>query len=1428
MANTLVATPEGLEMVDKARKRLSWNKTAKAWLDKAEISKATLDRFWAGKGIKYDSFVSICDAIGINWENIVDRGKAKPIISGIVSPSFHVSRKLKTLASQMEDWFGALRYQVDSCNESTDIYFEWLIRVPSRRGYIRVVVQGSNDEIGVNHLRELKDSVARQNADEGWLVTNFRISPSVRKVLETSHGSSSNLFCFTFDELVDQDADFSPYIEWLEKKVATMKIDENYISLSCTKEKLDREESEIQYDDIDLYINEWLVKDRSEHISIIGEFGTGKTWFAFHYAWECLKRYRQEINRGYNRTRLPLLITLKDYSKANDIDNVLAGFFYSKHNIRLNKDVFNVLNKWGKILIIFDGFDEMTNKIDSQIIANNFAELAKIVVPGSKIILTSRSECFPSSDFRNAVFSGKVSASTLISHQGESLKFETLKLALFTEKQVRQLLSLQHIDISNVDRILRNRHLLDLFKRPIMIDLVSEALFEIERIEKLETLDLARVYLYAVKNKLEREIKEERTFTSLADKLYFMCEVSWEMLSTDRSSLNYRDFPLHLGRLFGQKVQESYDLDHWHYDMMRTSILIRDNEGNYTPAHRSLLEFFVAYKFAAELGLLKDDFIDICRSRKDTQLEPSQLYTWSEYWQRSSDGHEIPYLTQFKQESLENLGNTFGKYPLTLFSQILIDLLTNIISSDSKKLLTFILDSRENRGLEVDFIVGNITTVLINRSRDILKELDLSNTILRGANLQNAYLINSNFKEANLDKVIFAKYLGEAVYSATFSPDLKWLVTGSEDGVIRLWSVDSAYDWQEKFVLMDAHSRCHITALAWSPRIDKIVSGDEHGKLKIWDFNQRQGNISEIPQQLQGHTERIRAISFSPDEKYIASGGTSREIKIWNVESNILLKTLSGHESTVRSIAWNSDSTQIASGSRDKTIKIWDVETTDVIKILEHESWVRAVLWHDNIIVSAGDDNKIKIWDTITDNFEVLGEHDDIIRTIAFSPDCRKVLSGSDDTTLKVWDITTKKHLRTYIDHKDSIKTVAWSPDGQHLYSSSSDKTVKVWEASTGYCISTLPDTWGSIGTHASIINPSSELIDSCNFTVFGDEATLKSITWSPDGTKIATASRDTTLKIWNVDTGECLAVLFGHKSTVRAVAWSPDGKKILSGSRDKTLKIWDALKFEEITLQIDPSDEWIRAVAWSPDSKKIVSSGDDCNCTTWDAETGDRLQIFVGHKKPVRAVAWSPDGTKLLSASDDKTLKIWDAETANCIQSLCNHKNWVRGAMWNPDGTKIVSTGRDRSILVWDAMTGKCLFAFPEKHQSAIRSVAWSPNDKYIVSGSDDYTINVWDVYKKELIQFKEQLKHGHYVTTVAWSPDSTKFASGSRDKKVKIWDINTGTCLLTLSNQIYGGMNIKDAIGLTSSQIENLKSLGAVDMMPSNNTATDSEAKH
>jgi predicted NACHT family NTPase len=262
------------------------------------------------------------------------------------------------LAQQMRGWFETLDYRIEKHEIWAEEYFEWIINIPVRRSYDRILVRGVAGEIGLSDIASLSQSVEAHQTDEGWLVTTRRISRAARD--EIKKEKNSRLDCYTFDELIDLDADFSGYLNWLEAEIKRREIDTKYVPLACIKEEIDpvtkqrigvsRYEEEDGW--IDGYIDLWLDDPTKEHISILGEFGTGKTWFVFHYAWTALQHYWDAQKRGVERPRLPLVITLRDFAKALNVENVLAGFFFTKHNIRLNLPVRSFKKELGKRSIL--------------------------------------------------------------------------------------------------------------------------------------------------------------------------------------------------------------------------------------------------------------------------------------------------------------------------------------------------------------------------------------------------------------------------------------------------------------------------------------------------------------------------------------------------------------------------------------------------------------------------------------------------------------------------------------------------------------------------------------------------------------------------------------------------------------------------------------------------------------------------------------------------------------------------------------------------------------------------------------------------------------------------------------------------------------------------------------------------------------------
>ncbi len=655
-----------------------------------------------------------------------DKGRGRVGEGGNVLPKSSIPTSI-ALAQEMRGWFETLGYRFEKYEVWQDNYFEWILNIPVRRNrYDRVLVRGMTGEVGLKDVQALDSKVAEQKTDEGWLVTDRRISKIARDEIEKQE--NDHLECFTFDELVAIDADFSSYLDWLEAEVERKGINKNYVPLACTKEELDlvskRPIGVSCYTEedgwIEGYIDRWLDDPAKEHISILGEFGTGKTWFALHYAWVALQRYKDAQRRGVQLPRLPLVIPLRDYAKAVSVESLFSEFFFRQYEIPIpGYSAFEQLNRMGKLLLIFDGFDEMAARINRQEMINNFWELAKVVVPGAKVILTCRTEHFPEAREGRALLNAELQAS-IANLTGETPQFEVLELEKFDDNQIRQVLSLQ-TEAATVEVVMGNSQLLDLARRPVLTELILEALPDIAA---GKPVDMSRVYLYAVQRKMQRDIKAERTFTSLADKMYFLCELAWEMLSKEQMSLNYRLFPDRIRRLFGSVVQEEKDLDHWQYDMMGQTMLIRNADGDYTPAHRSLLEFFVAYKFAAELGVLADDFTQLAQAQSclDRNALPIE-YTWSGYFERQLDDTgcsvAIPPLKEFIREPLEKLKDTFGRSPLT---KAVMDLLVGMVGNN-ELLIKVIQETRGKSEDEVAYVGGNAATLVMKLDKAGLEEI---------------------------------------------------------------------------------------------------------------------------------------------------------------------------------------------------------------------------------------------------------------------------------------------------------------------------------------------------------------------------------------------------------------------------------------------------------------------------------------------------------------------------------------------------------------------------------------------------------------------------------------------------------------------------------------------------------------------------------
>lgn len=514
------------------------------------------------------------------------------------------------LSLQVNLLLRSLAYDVTETDPPGDKRFEMSLRRTRGKTSEQILLHGVEGEADFGHVAALGREMERRGIREGWLVSPHRASPAA--LAETLKKGKPRISCLSLDELIDRHANFDRYFAWVKKEVRDHKIDKNFVELACTKLELDAATNEIResrYGQIGEYIDRWLDDPSKQHVSVLGEFGTGKTWFSTHYAWTMLDRYLRARAQRRERPRLPLLIRLRNFAEAGSMDELLARFCLEQFQVGISLQALKQLNSMGKLLLILDGFDEMAARCQPEEVVRHFWELAKIVVPESKVILTCRREHFLNAKEGRKLLEGEVQ-DAIAGLTLEPPRFDIVTLEMLDDRQVRTLLS-QRTDPATVKRIMRNPRLVRHARRPVMVEFILDAL---PRISSRRTVDLSHIYLYAVKKKLAGEVRAggKSPFQSLADKVFFFGELSWEMLRTGRMTLNYSRFPATLSCAFGRDILARKS-DPWKDALRSQNLLTSNNFGDYTPTHRSLIEFFSAYRSVYELGVMADDFLELTR-----------------------------------------------------------------------------------------------------------------------------------------------------------------------------------------------------------------------------------------------------------------------------------------------------------------------------------------------------------------------------------------------------------------------------------------------------------------------------------------------------------------------------------------------------------------------------------------------------------------------------------------------------------------------------------------------------------------------------------------------------------------------------------------------------------------------------------------------
>jgi WD40 repeat protein len=484
---------------------------------------------------------------------------------------------------------------------------------------------------------------------------------------------------------------------------------------------------------------------------------------------------------------------------------------------------------------------------------------------------------------------------------------------------------------------------------------------------------------------------------------------------------------------------------------------------------------------------------------------------------------------------------------------------------------------------------------------------------------------------------------GSGLALLDWSPDGQYIVTQRRtyNGVLAL----DVYSASIGNRLRTFGSEFNLRDLDWSDSTNKVLLVGDNTKIYNADTGFAVWSVPNTNQPVKGK------ISPTGDRVAIAFAQSPNiKIEIYNTETGALIQTIPTI-TVPTSLSWNPSGTQIGGGSNDGISTIWNAETGEIVQTLTPETKaIKDLQWSPSgtrITVASG--SELIFYSAITFKEQGrVGSGDVAIRKnnvygLAYNSTGTELLEvGRNNNIVAKYNAINGKSMNTFAAHAESIYGAAYNADGTKFVTASSDGTSIIWNSSNNTPISTLN----------------------------GHAYTVRGAAWGANN--IATASWDSTAKLWNPDTAEEIATI-QHTDFVNAVAFNPNNTQVATGSSDRTLKISSST--DGILIKNIDTPAAILSLAWNSSGTQIVVGATDKRVYVYDSMTGALLKTLTGHIGAVRAVLWNKDDTAIISGGDDGNVKLWDVQTNTELTNVKpSDKFAVFALALSPSGTTVVA----------------------------------------------------------------------------------------------------------------------------------------------------------
>jgi RNA polymerase sigma factor (sigma-70 family) len=575
---------------------------------------------------------------------------------------------------------------------------------------------------------------------------------------------------------------------------------------------------------------------------------------------------------------------------------------------------------------------------------------------------------------------------------------------------------------------------------------------------------------------------------------------------------------------------------------------------------------------------------------------------------------------------------------------------------------------------------------------------------------------------------------GYLIETVAVAADGKSAVTHGSDNTIRFWDLETGKELrrfrQDRRVWSMALSRNGNT-LATAGRL-----------VRLWDVP-----TGKVVRHLPTGEASVLTQAFSPDGKTLATGGNEQPIRLWDVASGKELRQCLASEGTSGSLAFSPDGQKLAASKQDgPAARLWEVATGKELTSLggKVETSCKIAFSPDGKVLAAGDKgNTARLWDVATGKEIASFPHERGVRCVAFSPEGRLLASGSMDRTIRFWDVKTGREVRRIKDLPWNANSVTFTPDGSTLVSGGVwDSALHRWDVATGKEI-----------RHDE-----------------GHQGPVDALGFLPDGKTLFSASRDRTIRLWDLTTGRETRRLGDEPLLFGGAVLSPEGRTLaVGGLKDARLALWNVTTGKKVRTFEGPA-AGILHMAFSPDGKLLGSGGQDGRVRLWDPATGKQTRLLGEHGGAVDAVAFAPDGKLLISAGVDQTVCLWETATGKELRRVSIANEQALSLAFAPDGKTVAAGTLSTGVVLAEVATAKLLRQFATGQDLTYR-VIFSPDGRLLAAGGEAQNVYLWEVASgKEIRQFAGDAGG---TGSLAFSADGTRLAAGNSNSTILVWDV-------------------------------------------------------